>query len=142
MSAGDSCCASSDKLAAGATLDPVCGMTVDPATAKHVSTHAGQPVYFCSARCQAKFDAALATFPVAGQQPEAEGCCGDQPAAHQQAHHEHTHHAQAQAVKDPVCGMTVDPQTAKYHAEHAGQTYHFCSVRCRERAIICYYRSC
>ena len=135
MSAGDSCCASSDKLAAGATLDPVCGMTVDPATAKHVSTHAGQPVYFCSARCQAKFDAAPATFPFAGQQPAAEGCCGDQPAAHQQAHHEHTHHAQAQAVKDPVCGMTVDPQTAKYHAEHAGQMYHFCSARCREKFV-------
>ena len=34
------------------------------------------------------------------------------------------------AVKDPVCGMTVDPATAKHHAEHAGATFHFCSAGC------------
>jgi P-type Cu+ transporter len=34
-------------------------------------------------------------------------------------------------VKDPVCGMTVDPQTAKHRAEHGGRTYYFCAERCR-----------
>jgi len=34
---------------------------------------------------------------------------------------------------DPVCGMTVDPATAKHRAEHAGHSYFFCSARCRER---------
>ena len=34
---------------------------------------------------------------------------------------------------DPVCGMTVDPATAKHRAEHAGDSYFFCSARCRER---------
>ncbi|SJZ61503.1 heavy metal translocating P-type ATPase [Novilysobacter spongiicola] len=33
-------------------------------------------------------------------------------------------------VKDPVCGMNVDPQTSPHHAEHAGTTYHFCSAGC------------
>ena len=35
---------------------------------------------------------------------------------------------------DPVCGMKVDPATAKggSHA-HAGKTYWFCNPRCRER---------
>jgi Cu+-exporting ATPase len=37
--------------------DPVCGMTVDPATAKHRTEHAGKPYYFCSARCLGKFAA-------------------------------------------------------------------------------------
>src|SRR4051794_728932 len=37
--------------------DPVCGMTVDPATAAHRLEHAGQPVFFCSAGCKAKFQA-------------------------------------------------------------------------------------
>ena len=37
--------------------DPVCGMTVDPHTAKHRHTHNGRPYYFCSARCQEKFAA-------------------------------------------------------------------------------------
>ncbi|MBV9814495.1 MAG: YHS domain-containing protein, partial [Alphaproteobacteria bacterium] len=37
------------------------------------------------------------------------------------------------ATKDPVCGMTVEPATAKHRSEHADQTYFFCSGRCRER---------
>ena len=32
-------------------LDPVCGMTVSSTTPHHVN-HAGQEVYFCSARCR------------------------------------------------------------------------------------------
>ena len=33
----------------GSTIDPVCGMTVDPASAKHTSEHAGRHWFFCSA---------------------------------------------------------------------------------------------
>jgi Cu+-exporting ATPase len=36
-------------------------------------------------------------------------------------------------VKDPVCGMTVDPATAKHHVEHAGRAYYFCCARCAEK---------
>ena len=36
----------------------------------------------------------------------------------------------AHLVKDPVCGMSVDPHTAKYRREHAGRTYYFCAPRC------------
>src|SRR5437016_7973303 len=36
-------------------------------------------------------------------------------------------------VKDPVCGMTVDPQNAAGFYEYKGQTYFFCSVGCREK---------
>ena len=36
-------------------------------------------------------------------------------------------------VKDPVCGMMVDPQKAARKVEHGGQTYYFCSARCAER---------
>ncbi|WP_298356441.1 heavy metal translocating P-type ATPase [Rhodoblastus sp.] len=39
------------------------------------------------------------------------------------------------AVKDPVCGMTVDPAKTAHHAEFAGATYHFCSAGCREKFI-------
>ncbi|HET6184907.1 MAG TPA: heavy metal translocating P-type ATPase [Acetobacteraceae bacterium] len=34
---------------------------------------------------------------------------------------------------DPVCGMTVDPLTSKQRYDYQGQTFHFCSPRCRER---------
>ena len=37
--------------------DPVCGMTVDPATAAHRSGYHGRQHYFCSAGCQTKFEA-------------------------------------------------------------------------------------
>jgi Cu+-exporting ATPase len=41
----------------------------------------------------------------------------------------------AHAAIDPVCGMQVDPHSAKHHAEHAGRAYYFCSARCREKFL-------
>jgi Cu+-exporting ATPase len=52
--------------------------------------------------------------------------------------HEHSHHdhaAAAHKVKDPVCGMMVDPHTAKHRHEHHGHTYYFCNPKCREKFI-------
>src|SRR5712692_1587736 len=37
------------------------------------------------------------------------------------------------AKTDPVCGMTVDPATAKASAEHAGTTYYFCCAGCAQK---------
>jgi Cu+-exporting ATPase len=39
----------------GTVKDPVCGMTVDPARAKHSVVHDGKDVFFCSAGCFEKF---------------------------------------------------------------------------------------
>ncbi len=39
----------------------------------------------------------------------------------------------ATAVKDPVCGMTVDTATAAGHSKHDGQTYYFCSATCKTK---------
>ncbi|MBZ9660382.1 heavy metal translocating P-type ATPase [Mesorhizobium sp. ESP-6-4] len=36
-------------------------------------------------------------------------------------------------IRDPVCGMTVDPAAGKPTAEHGGRTFHFCSERCRTK---------
>ncbi|WP_280960081.1 heavy metal translocating P-type ATPase [Enterovirga rhinocerotis] len=36
---------------------------------------------------------------------------------------------------DPVCGMSVDPASAKHRAEHAGQEYLFCSAGCRTKFL-------
>jgi Cu+-exporting ATPase len=36
-------------------------------------------------------------------------------------------------IRDPVCGMTVDPNVGKPVADHDGHRFHFCSDRCRER---------
>ena len=39
------------------TTDPVCGMPVDPATARYTSQYEGQTYYFCSPGCKGTFDA-------------------------------------------------------------------------------------
>ncbi len=35
-------------------------------------------------------------------------------------------------VKDPVCGMDIDPKTAAGNSEYQGQTYYFCSLGCKK----------
>lgn len=55
------------------------------------------------------------------------------------ADHQHHHHGHAAAgehgEKDPVCGMTVDPATAKFHADHDGKRYYFCSAKCHDKFV-------
>jgi Cu+-exporting ATPase len=38
----------------------------------------------------------------------------------------------ASKVRDPVCGMTVDPAASKRHAKHEGVLHHFCSAHCQQ----------
>jgi YHS domain-containing protein len=34
-------------------------------------------------------------------------------------------------IKDPVCGMEVDPAKGKEISNYQGKTYHFCSSHCK-----------
>jgi Cu+-exporting ATPase len=34
--------------------------------------------------------------------------------------------------RDPVCGMTVDPASAKYQSMFKSETFYFCCIRCKE----------
>jgi P-type Cu+ transporter len=64
------------------------------------------------------------------------GCCAGAHAHHhsQAAHAHHTHRAETNTgVRDPVCGMTVDPATSKHRFDHHGETFHFCSAGCRTK---------
>jgi len=38
----------------------------------------------------------------------------------------------ATTVKDPVCGMEIDPKTAAGQSDFKGQTYYFCSLGCKK----------
>ena len=42
--------------------DPVCGMTVDEASAKWTSEYEGKTYYFCNERCKKAFDRAPNRF--------------------------------------------------------------------------------
>ncbi|HEX9771167.1 MAG TPA: heavy metal translocating P-type ATPase [Kiloniellales bacterium] len=46
---------------------------------------------------------------------------------------ERTDQASEPKITDPVCGMTVDPRSAKHRAEHEGETYLFCGAGCLEK---------
>jgi P-type Cu+ transporter len=62
---------------------------------------------------------------------------------HNHDHHAHGHDGSccgandagspAAVVRDPVCGMTVDPKAGKPRLDHEGHVYHFCSASCRDR---------
>ncbi|MBZ6078793.1 heavy metal translocating P-type ATPase [Microvirga puerhi] len=58
--------------------------------------------------------------------------------SHHHAHDAHAEHPQASpglmgAVKDPVCGMTVDPHTTPHRARYQGRPYYFCSSGCQTK---------
>jgi len=108
----------------GATLvrDPVCGMTVDPATATEKAEYGGETYHFCSAACRSAFDKDPARY------------------AAQPVHESHTHTMtqisggemeRQQSAIDPVCGMTVDRDHAEYRSFQEGETYYFCSAGCK-----------
>ncbi|MGH2400822.1 MAG: XdhC family protein, partial [bacterium] len=47
-------------------IDPICGMSVDPATAQHTAEFQGVRYYFCSAHCRRTFEREPATYAPAG----------------------------------------------------------------------------
>jgi P-type Cu+ transporter len=58
--------------------------------------------------------------------------------------HDHHNHPHAQSgnvgvatrvEKDPVCGMGVDPGSAKHSVEYGGHTYYFCSHGCKTKFV-------
>jgi P-type Cu+ transporter len=155
-----------------AAIDPVCGMQVDPAAAKHVLEHGGEKYYFCCPHCREKFRAEpekylkrvvkpAASSPVSLGMPGAtqkdrkaveagttiktsgSGVSGSGGPAETlvspselRAGSPQDSRPESSAVtleKDPVCGMDVNPTTAKYKFDHAGKTNFFCSAGCLEK---------
>ena len=63
--------AAADPSAAGSAseaLDPVCGMAMAVATARHTSEHEGQTIYFCDAGCRERFVQEPQRYPAARAQ--------------------------------------------------------------------------
>ncbi len=56
------CCHTASADALETAIDPVCGMTVDPAKTAHHAAHDGTDYHFCSAGCLAKFTAEPAKY--------------------------------------------------------------------------------
>lgn len=86
--------------------DPVCGMTIDPATAIQVE-HGGSVHYFCSKGCKDRFSAAPENF-LGKQQP------GDSPATVAGAIYTCPMHPEVRQTGPgacPKCGMALEPES-------------------------------
>ncbi len=93
-----------DAAAPGAVTDPVCGMQVDPATARHRAEHAGKQYFFCGPRCLERFTAEPERF-VGGGKPAAPVGAGKT---------QWTCPMHPQIVREgpgscPICGMALEP---------------------------------
>jgi Cu+-exporting ATPase len=58
-------------------------------------------------------------------------CCGG--GHDHQRDHSHPQKPTEVTVRDPVCGMTVNPATSKHRFDYRGETFHFCSAGCKTR---------
>jgi Cu+-exporting ATPase len=88
-------------------LDPVCGMTVDPATSKHRFEHKGTTYHFCSAGCRTKFAADPAKYLEKNSQPPA-----DVPEGTIYTCPMHPQIRQVGPGSCPICGMALEPEVA------------------------------
>ncbi|OKO72516.1 haloacid dehalogenase [Bradyrhizobium sp. NAS80.1] len=93
--------------AAKKVLDPVCGMTVDPATSKHRFDHHGETFHFCSAGCSTKFAADPAKYLAKDKAPEPE-----MPAGTIYTCPMHPEIRQVGPGSCPICGMALEPEVA------------------------------
>ena len=92
-------------------IDPVCGMTVDPATSRHRHDYRDQAYYFCAAGCRGKFAAAPEKYLKAGVAPEpvtVEGTIYTCPM--------HPEVRQIGPGACPICGMALEPVTVTAEA--------------------------
>ncbi|HEX8738215.1 MAG TPA: heavy metal translocating P-type ATPase, partial [Pyrinomonadaceae bacterium] len=106
----------------GTYIDPICGMKVNPATAAGSFLHEGTNYYFCSKGCLQKFinqtsGEPTANFVQLGRKKETV------------RHGEMRATPQGEFI-DPVCGMSVAPETAAGKYDFQGQTFYFCSAGC------------
>ena len=106
-------------LANEPAVDPVCGMTVDPASAAGSATHAGTAYHFCSRHCLAKFTANPDRYLQPGIAPDQHACCGGAHAGHSAPAPAipgatYTCPMHLEVVNDgpgtcPKCGMALEP---------------------------------
>jgi Cu+-exporting ATPase len=85
-------------------IDPVCGMTVDPATAKHRFEYKGEDHFFCSGRCHERFAAEPEKF-LKPREPEPPA-----PAGTMYTCPMHPEVRQVGPGSCPICGMALEPE--------------------------------
>jgi Cu+-exporting ATPase len=95
---------STHRHAAATAIDPVCGMTVDPATSPHRHVFAQRTYHFCSASCRGKFAADPEKYLHGAAAAEAP------PADTIYTCPMHPEIRQAGPGACPICGMALEPE--------------------------------
>ena len=103
-------------------MDPVCGMSVDPSAGKPSCEYKGTTYHFCCSGCMDRFKAEPEKYLAPDYMPMG-----------MPMKMKHGGKKAAAEAKDPVCGMTVKPESAAGSFEHDGTTYTFCSEHCLEK---------
>jgi Cu+-exporting ATPase len=98
------------------TIDPVCGMTVDPATAAASVVHDGQTYYFCNPSCAQRFRAEPERYLHRSAGAGFEGMTPQAPAAPPGTKVEYICPMDPDVLSDhpgacPRCGMALEPRT-------------------------------
>jgi Cu+-exporting ATPase len=88
--------------------DPVCGMRIDPATAPHRHTHAGETFYFCNTSCWLRFRDDPAAF-LGDRSAPPSGTAGAPPAGTTYTCPMHPEVIQDHPGFCPKCGMALEP---------------------------------
>ena len=107
---GHACCGAKALDGAATVKDPVCGMSIDPATAAHRASHDGQGYFFCSAGCRTKFigDPMRYRNPRVEAEPAVPGAIYTCPM--------HPEIRQEGPGSCPICGMALEPETVTAEA--------------------------
>ena len=105
-----SCCSAKSADSGAKAVDPVCGMTVDPATTAHRAAHDDKDYFFCSAGCRTKFIADPDRYLGEARQPApvipgAIYTCPMHPEVRQEG-----------PGSCPICGMALEPETVTAEA--------------------------
>jgi Cu+-exporting ATPase len=122
--------------ASAKAIDPVCGMSVDPGSSQHHFDYRGATYHFCCNGCRGKFAADPEPWLEKARSRERAKLAATmvalpilQPKSSGPDHHQE---GRAKAI-DPVCGMSVDPDTSQHRFDVRGATYHFCCGGCRTK---------
>jgi P-type Cu+ transporter len=94
---------------AAPAIDPVCGMKVDPATARHRFSYRGRDYFFCGARCRERFEAEPEKF-IASRESESHAPEPAAPVGTIYTCPMHPEVRQIGAGSCPICGMALEPE--------------------------------
>jgi P-type Cu+ transporter len=92
-------------------VDPVCGMTVDPARAAGQYDYQGTRYYFCNPSCLARFKAAPESYLAQARRPPAHREPEAAPAGTLYTCPMHPQIVQVGPGACPICGMALEPMT-------------------------------